>query len=101
MLSGSLLYPELPESYVHLAENGSGTSTGGGAEIWQLPPEQMSRFDQGWLLSELVCSEDWANWKMHPHGVEFVYRRQHDWPSFNAMKAWPNTALQRTSSVSG
>ncbi len=61
------------ETYVHLADNGTATSTGGGAEFWQLPPEQMSRFDQGWLLSELVCSEDWANWEMHPHGDEFVY----------------------------
>jgi hypothetical protein len=60
-------------THTHLAENGQGTDTPGGAAFWQLPPAEMARFDQGWLASEFVCSEDWSNWEMHPHGDEFVY----------------------------
>ena len=60
-------------TYVHLAENGRGTETPGGAAFWQLPPAEMARFDRGWLVSEFVCSEDWSNWELHPHGDEFVY----------------------------
>jgi hypothetical protein len=61
------------QTYVHLAENGQGTETPGGPAFWQLPPAEMARFDQGWLVSEFVCSEDWSNWEMHPHGDELVY----------------------------
>ncbi|RVU42840.1 cupin [Rubrivivax rivuli] len=60
-------------TYVHLAESGQGTETPGGAAFWQLPPAEMARFDHGWLVSEFVCSEDWSNWEMHPHGDELVY----------------------------
>ena len=60
-------------TYVHLAENGQSAETPGGHAFWQLPPAEMARFDQGWLVSEFVCSEDWSNWEMHPHGDELVY----------------------------
>ena len=33
----------------------------------------MATFDEGWLISEFTCTEDWANWEMHPEGDEFVY----------------------------
>ena len=65
------LNPE--DTYVHPSADGSSRTTPGGAEFWSLPPESMAAFDQGWLISEFVCSEDWANWEMHPLGDEFVY----------------------------
>lgn len=65
------LNPE--ETYVHLRADGSSVTTPGGAAFWSLPLAAMASFDQGWLISEWVCSEDWANWEMHPHGDEFVY----------------------------
>jgi GNAT superfamily N-acetyltransferase/mannose-6-phosphate isomerase-like protein (cupin superfamily) len=65
------LNPE--DTYVHLAGDGMARTTPGGAAFWSLPPDQMSAFDQGWLVSEFVCTEDWSNWEMHPHGDEFVY----------------------------
>jgi mannose-6-phosphate isomerase-like protein (cupin superfamily) len=61
------------QTYVHLAENGRGTELPGGSAFWQLPPTEMARFEQGWLVSEFMCSEDWNNWEMHPNGDEFVY----------------------------
>ena len=69
------LDPEL--TYVHLAENGQGTEAPGGPAFWQLPPAEVARFDQGWLVSEFVCSEDWNNWEMHPHqlGDASAWRR--------------------------
>jgi len=33
----------------------------------------MRRFDAGWLITEFVCEDDWANWEMHPEADEFVY----------------------------
>jgi mannose-6-phosphate isomerase-like protein (cupin superfamily) len=54
-------------------ENGQGTEVPGGPAFWQLPPEEMARFDQGWLVSEFVCNVDWGNWEMHPQGDELVY----------------------------
>lgn len=59
--------------YVHLAPDGTAESLPGGAAFWSLPPEALGRYDSGWLITEFVCSEDWANWEMHPHGDEFVY----------------------------
>jgi mannose-6-phosphate isomerase-like protein (cupin superfamily) len=64
---------DLEHTYVHLAETGQGTEAPGGRAFWQLPPAEMARFDQGWLMSEFVCSEDWSNWEMHPQGDELVY----------------------------
>jgi len=61
------------QTYVHLAESGYATEAPGGAEFWPLPATDMARFDQGWLVSEFVCSEDWNNWEVHPNGDEFVY----------------------------
>lgn len=61
------------QTYLHLAENGQGTEVPGGPAFWQLPPEEIARFDQGWLVSEFVCNEDWGNWEMHPQGDELVY----------------------------
>ena len=65
------LNPE--DTYVHLAVDGTAQTTTGGAEFWALPPDEMCKFAQGWLLSEFVCTEDWTNWEMHPQGDEFVY----------------------------
>ena len=63
-----------PENtYVHLAEDGTSQTVPGGAEFWSLPAAEMATFDQGWLISEFVCVEDWANWERHPEGDEFVY----------------------------
>ena len=65
------LNPE--DTYVHLAVDGKAQTTPGGAEFWSLPPDELCKFDQGWLISEFVCTEDWSNWEMHPQGDEFVY----------------------------
>ena len=61
------------EIYVHLAVDGTAQKVPGGAEFWSLPPDEMNKFGQGWLISEFICTEDWSNWEMHPHGDEFVY----------------------------
>lgn len=66
--------PLNPETtYVHLAADGSSQTTPGGVEFWSRPPGEMSVFDQGWLISEFVCTEDWPNWEIHPQADEFVY----------------------------
>lgn len=63
-----------PEAtYVHLAADGTTSTTAGGESFWSLPAPEMAPFEAGWLVSEFVCSEDWGNWEMHPHGDEFVY----------------------------
>jgi mannose-6-phosphate isomerase-like protein (cupin superfamily) len=63
-----------PEStYVHLAADGTGQTVPGGAAFWSLPSSAMDEFNDGWLISEFVCDEDWSNWEMHPNGDEFVY----------------------------
>ncbi|WP_257385207.1 cupin domain-containing protein [Tahibacter caeni] len=61
------------DTYVLLAADGSSRTTPGGAAFWSLPPEGLAEFDEGWLISEFVCAEDWSNWEMHPDGDEFVY----------------------------
>lgn len=61
------------DTYVHLGVDGTSQTTAGGADFWALPAGSMARFDQGWLISEFVCTDDWANWEMHPEGDEFVY----------------------------
>jgi mannose-6-phosphate isomerase-like protein (cupin superfamily) len=61
------------DTYVHLAADGTSQVAAGGAAFWSLPPPEMAPFETGWLVSEFVCSEDWSNWEMHPHGDEFVY----------------------------
>jgi hypothetical protein len=51
-----------PENtYVHLSEDGTSQTVPGGAEFWSLPAAKMAKFDHGWLISEFVCDEDWAN----------------------------------------
>jgi len=65
------LNPE--DTYVHLGNDGAAQTTPGGAAFWSLPPEALSAFDHGWLITEYVCAEDWPNWEMHPQGDEFVY----------------------------
>ncbi len=66
--------PLIPDStYVHLAHDGSATPVPGGEAFWGLPPEQLSAFDQGWLITEFECTQDWSTWERHPHGDEFVY----------------------------
>lgn len=66
-----LFQPE--DTYVHLAADGAGQTVAGGAAFWSMPPQDMARLGESWLVSEFVCTEDWANWEMHPHGEEFVY----------------------------
>jgi mannose-6-phosphate isomerase-like protein (cupin superfamily) len=61
------------EQYVYLAADGRGLTTPGGESFWSLPPAEMANFEDGWLVSEFVCSEDWQNWEMHPHAEELVY----------------------------
>lgn len=66
--------PLNPETrYVHLSNDGAIQDLPGGAAFWSLPAEEMRRFDAGWLITEFVCEDDWANWEMHPEADEFVY----------------------------
>ena len=65
------LNPE--DEYVYLAPNGQGVALPGGDKFWSMPPDEMAKFEQGWVISEFVCSEDWQNWEMHPSAEEFVY----------------------------
>ena len=61
------------DQYVYLATDGRGQTTPGGERFWSLPSAEMAKFEDGWLVSEFVCSEDWKNWEMHPQAEEFVY----------------------------
>ena len=66
--------PIKPEdTYVHLATDGTSRTTPGGPAFWSMPTPEMARFDEGWLISEFACDEDWASWELHPNGDEFVY----------------------------
>lgn len=65
------LNPE--DTYVYFSADGTSRLLPGGPAFWSLPPSEMAAFEDGWLISEFVCSEDWSNWEMHPHGDEFVY----------------------------
>lgn len=65
--------PLNPEhTVVHLAEDGTGQALDS-PTFWSLPPPVMDGYGSGWLVSEFVFTQDWANWEMHPHGDEFVY----------------------------
>jgi mannose-6-phosphate isomerase-like protein (cupin superfamily) len=59
--------------YVLLGKNGATAVVDGGAGFWAQPPEQLEKFGRGWLVSEHACTEDWANWEVHPEGDELVY----------------------------
>ena len=61
------------DQYVHLAPDGSASVVPGGEAFWSLQLEEMAKFEQGWLITEFVCHEDWKNWEMHPEAEEFVY----------------------------
>lgn len=66
--------PINPENqYVHLAPDGGGSVVPGGDAFWSMQPEEMARFERGWVVSEFVCDGDWKNWEMHPVAEEFVY----------------------------
>ena len=66
-----LFKPE--DRYVYLASDGRGHTTPGGEAFWSLPPAGMAKYEDGWLVSEFVCSKDWQSWEMHPQAEEFVY----------------------------
>lgn len=59
-------------TYLHLADDGCAQDVPG-ETFWQLPPAELARFDQGWLISEFAFTQDWPTWEMHPQGDEFVY----------------------------
>ncbi|QOY94124.1 cupin domain-containing protein [Massilia sp. UMI-21] len=59
-------------TYVYLADDG-GARDLPGASFWQMPPSELARYAQGWLISEFAFTQDWPNWEMHPQGDEFVY----------------------------
>jgi len=61
------------DQYVHLSADGRATTTPGGDLFWSLSPEAMTKFEDGWLVSEFFCSENWGNWEMHPNAEEFIY----------------------------
>ncbi len=60
-------------SYVHLATSGQAEQVPGGEAFWGLPEAELTRFDQGWLVTEFECASDWPNWERHPAGDELVY----------------------------
>lgn len=66
-----ILDPEA--TYIHLSTEGASQTVPGGPAFWSLPSSDMAAFEDGWLVSEFVCDEDWSNWEMHPNGDEFVY----------------------------
>ena len=61
------------QTYVHLAPDGVATQMPGGDAFWALPPTELDRLSQGWLVSEFEFTADWPTWEMHPNGDEFVY----------------------------
>lgn len=66
--------PLNPEhEYVYLSQDGQGLVVPGGGQFWSLPAAEMAKFEQGWVVSEFVCSENWQNWELHPNADEFVY----------------------------
>ena len=64
------IQPDL--DYVHLTTDGRATALPGGAAFWGLPEAELSKFGQGWLISESECDRDWQTWEMHPIADEFV-----------------------------
>ena len=63
-----------PDSdFVYLEQNGNARIIPGGETFWSLPESEMEKFGRGWLITEFECTEDWANWEMHPLAEEFVY----------------------------
>jgi hypothetical protein len=55
--------PLNPENqYIYLAPDGQGLVVPGGDKIWSLPAAEMAKFEQGWVVSEFVFSENWQNW---------------------------------------
>ncbi len=63
----------LDNQYVHLATDGQGSMAPGGDAFWSLPPTEMAKYENGWLVSEFECSENWPSWEMHPVAEEIVY----------------------------
>ena len=61
------------KTYLSLTADGSALQVPGGEAFWSRPKSELERFGQHWLVSEFECSEDWANWEMHPQADEFVY----------------------------
>lgn len=61
------------QTFVHLASDGTATELPGGASFWSLPPPELERYGQSWVVLEFACAADWPSWEMHPNGDEFVY----------------------------
>jgi len=59
--------------YVLLGSNGATAVVDGGEQFWSQSPEQLARFGRGWLVSEYLCTGDWASWEVHPEADELVY----------------------------
>jgi mannose-6-phosphate isomerase-like protein (cupin superfamily) len=63
-----------PEArYLLLRRSGDIENLEGGAAFWALPPAQLDRLGQDWLVSEYCFNEHWSSWERHPNGDEVVY----------------------------
>jgi len=63
-----------PENeFVYLTGDGRGTVIPGGPAFWSRPEQELEGFGRGWLITQFVCTQDWASWEMHPAAEEFVY----------------------------
>jgi mannose-6-phosphate isomerase-like protein (cupin superfamily) len=64
---------DLTADYLALGPAGRVERAAGGDEFWSLPPEEIEKFGESWLVTEFYFDEDWKTWEMHPHGEEIVY----------------------------
>ncbi len=64
---------DLDKTYIHLGADGSSAAAPGGEQFWSLPPAELEKYGQGWLVSQFECRSDWPTWEMHPSGDEFAY----------------------------
>src|SRR5215203_3049555 len=64
---------DLTADYLALGPQGRVEHAAGGDEFWSLPPAEIEKFGENWLVTEFYFDEDWKTWEMHPHGEEIVY----------------------------
>lgn len=64
---------DLSEIYLLAGSTGEISTIEGGDKFWSLPPEELERHGQKWLIGEYDFDSDWPSWEMHPNGDEIVY----------------------------
>jgi mannose-6-phosphate isomerase-like protein (cupin superfamily) len=67
------VFENLTENYLHLGAEGKIERVAGGDKFWSMPPAELEKFGENWLITEFHFDADWKTWEMHPNGEEIVY----------------------------